>query len=113
MKDNIALEEIVPPDRRLAPFPGEDKEFFDFVKDLKEDFDKGATEQKDTMAIKNEYMLKLYIWKMKGFNVRRLEEVMDGPIDGIIQAFVSFTSGIQRLIELQKIFSLDIMIASF
>lgn len=104
VKDNIALEEIVPPDRRLAPFPGEDKEFFDFVKDLKEDFDKGATEQKDTMAIKNEYMLKLYIWKMKGFNVRRLEEAMDGPIDGIIQAFVSFTSGIQRLIELQKIF---------
>ncbi|MCK4234185.1 ATP-binding protein [candidate division WOR-3 bacterium] len=102
VRDNIALEEIVPAEKETIP--PTDSEFFNFLKGLKEDFEEGKSSSKAMNAIKDEYMQKLYIWKMKGFNVRMLEKSMDGSIDGIIQAFVSFTSNVQQLFELQKIF---------
>jgi chromosomal replication initiation ATPase DnaA len=49
-------------------------------------------------------MQKLYIWKMKGFNVSRLEKAMNGPEDEIFEAFVTFTSDVEKLIELQRRF---------
>lgn len=104
IKGNVAFDEIVLSRVESSPHLSEDSEFFDFLKGLKEDVDKGKTDSKVSSAIKDEYMQKLYIWKMKGFNVRRLEKVMENPIDTIIQEFVSFTSNVQRLIELQKLF---------
>lgn len=104
VKDSIALEEIVAEERVSAEAIPENSEFFDFVKELRKGSDNNAADEKDSRALREEYMQKLYIWKMKGFHVKRLEEVIDKPIEKIIQVFVSFTSDVQRLIELQKIY---------
>jgi chromosomal replication initiation ATPase DnaA len=104
VKGNVAFEEIVSSQIETSEQSSTDSEFYNFLKGLKEDVDSGTTDSKVSSAIKDEYMQKLYIWKMKGFNVRRLEQVMEDPIDTIIQEFVSFTSNVQRLIELQKLY---------
>ncbi len=104
VKDSIALEEIVAGERVPDEPVPESSEFFDFVKELREGSDDTAADEKDSKALREEYMQKLYIWKMKGFHVRRLEDVIGKPIEKIIQEFVSFTSDVQRLIELQKIY---------
>lgn len=98
IRENISLDDILSP-KEIA---GQDSEFFDFVKGLKEDIGGVTTNEKNLELMKEEYREKMYIWKMKGFNISRLQKAMKGPIDGIIQAFVSFTSDIQRLVELQK-----------
>jgi chromosomal replication initiation ATPase DnaA len=103
VKECVAFDEIVEADKVAPPYP-EDSEFFSFVKELREGTDEDAADQKDAKAIRDEYMQKLYIWKMKGFSVRRLERVIDKPIENIIQEFVAFTSDVQRLIELHKIY---------
>ncbi len=104
VKECVAFDEIVPEDKEAAPLYPEDSEFFSFVKELHEGMDEDTTDRKDAKIIREEYMQKLYIWKMKGFSVRRLERVIDKPIENIIQEFVAFTSDVQRLIELHKIY---------
>jgi chromosomal replication initiation ATPase DnaA len=104
VKECIAFDEMVPEGKEAAPSYPEDSEFFSFVKELHEGTDEDIADRKDAEAIREEYMQKLYIWKMKGFSVRRLERVIDKPIESIIQEFVAFTSDVQRLIELHKIY---------
>jgi chromosomal replication initiation ATPase DnaA len=104
VKECIAFDEMVPEDKDTAPMYPENSEFFSFVKELHEGTEEDITDRKDAAAIREEYMQKLYIWKMKGFSVRRLERVIDKPIENIIQEFVAFTSDVQRLIELHKIY---------
>ena len=98
IRENISLDDILSPGGDTV----QGSEFFDFVKGLKEDIGEVTTNEKNLELMKEEYREKMYIWKMKGFNISRLQKAMKGPIDGIIQAFVSFTSDIQRLVELQK-----------
>lgn len=104
VKEYIAFDEIAAADKEPAPMYPEDSEFFSFIKELHEGTAGDVTDRKDAEAIREEYMQKLYIWKMKGFSVRRLERVIDKPIENIIQEFVAFTSDVQRLIELHKIY---------
>jgi chromosomal replication initiation ATPase DnaA len=104
VKEYIVFDEIAPEDKEAAPTYPEDSEFFSFVKELHEGTEHEIAERKDAKAIREEYLQKLYIWKMKGFSVRRLERVIDKPIENIIQEFVAFTSDVQRLIELHKIY---------
>lgn|GEM_PF-6130652 len=100
IKDTVNIEDILGEGKGTGEH--EETEFSDFVEDLREGLGEAVLERKDKHTAKEEYVQKLYVWRMKGFNVTRLEKAMQGPLDGIIQAFVSFTSDIQRLIELQK-----------
>ncbi len=104
VKECVAFDDIVSEEKEIGPEYSEDSEFFSFVKELHEGSNETITDRKDAEAIREEYMQKLYIWKMKGFSVRRLERVIDKPIETIIQEFVAFTSDVQRLIELHKIY---------
>jgi len=104
VRDSFGLEEIVEAARSQSKLLQKDSEFFDFVKDLKEGLVESTTGRNGAGAIKEEYMQKLYIWKMKGFNIRRLEKAINEPLDVVIQTFGSFTSDVQRLIELQRRF---------
>jgi chromosomal replication initiation ATPase DnaA len=102
VRDSVNLEEIVTGEGKSFITSYENSEFYDFIKVVKEGFNELSTKQEDVESLKEEYMQKLYIWKMKGFNVSRLEEAMDGPEDEIFKAFVTFTSDVERLIELQR-----------
>jgi len=44
----------------------------------------------------------MFVWKMKGFNTDRIKKVIDKNLDLLTGEFVSYTTDIQRLIELQK-----------
>jgi len=102
VKEGIGIGEIVPAEREEPQSFEKDSEFLDFIKDVREGFGEPETGLKDAGSIREDYMQKLYIWKMKGFNVERLEKAMDGSIENIIEAFISFTADVQRLIDLQK-----------
>ncbi len=56
--------------------------------------------------IRAEYREKLYVWEMKGFNVDSLKKHIDGPIEDLRSAFITFTSNVQRLIDLNKRFGM-------
>jgi len=100
IKDTIDVEDIIGEGKGVEE--GEETEYSDFVQGLRQGLGEIVSKRRDQRTAKEEYTQKLYIWRMKGFNVTRLEKAMQGPLDGIIQAFVSFTSDVQRLIELQK-----------
>jgi chromosomal replication initiation ATPase DnaA len=102
VRDSIGFEELVKTESGGEDMLSKDPEFSSFVEGLKEGEDRVYTEEERDKLMRQEYMQKLYIWKMKGFNVKRLEDVMDKPLETVIQTFVSFTSDVQRLIELQK-----------
>lgn len=102
VRDSIGLEELVKSESGREDIVSKDPEFSSFVEGLREGEDKVYTEEERDKSMRQEYMQKLYIWKMKGFDVKRLEDVMDKPIESVIQTFVAFTSDVQRLIELQK-----------
>ena len=104
VRDSVNLEEIVTGERKSFIPSHENSEFYDFIKVVKEGFNELSTKQEDAESLKEEYMQKLYIWKMKGFNVSRLEKAMNGPEDEIFEAFVTFTSDVEKLIELQRRF---------
>uniref|UniRef100_A0A7C4U7H7 Chromosomal replication initiator protein DnaA domain-containing protein n=1 Tax=candidate division WOR-3 bacterium TaxID=2052148 RepID=A0A7C4U7H7_UNCW3 len=76
--------------------------FKEIIKTIEQDLPEVKPESSIVEELREEYKAKMYIWKMKGFNTARIERVIDGNIDEITSEFVSFTSDIQRLIELQK-----------
>ena len=60
---------------------------------------KGSEEER----LREEYREKMYVWKMKGFKIDNLKEAINnGTIEDITGAFVSFTTNVQRLIELHR-----------
>ncbi len=60
---------------------------------------KGSEEER----LREEYREKMYVWQMKGFKVDNLKKAIDnGTIEDITGAFVSFTTNVQRLIELHR-----------
>ena len=76
--------------------------FKEFIKEIENDMPetlkKGSVEEE----LREEYRAKLYVWKMKGFRCDRVESVIDGNIEDITREFVTFTTNVQRLIELQR-----------
>jgi len=56
--------------------------------------------------VRAEYREKLYVWEMKGFNVESLKKNINAPIEDLRSAFITFTSNIQRLIDLNKRFGM-------
>lgn len=76
--------------------------FTDIIKTIEPDIPEVNPENNIVEELREEYKAKMYIWKMKGFNASRIENVIDGNIDEITSEFVSFTADIQRLIDLQK-----------
>lgn len=79
-----------------------DSDFDRFIQDVKKGFPEMLVETKKEEAIRDEYRAKMFVWKMKGFDIGRIKKVIDGPLDLLTGEFVSYTTDIQRLIELQK-----------
>lgn len=79
-----------------------DGEFNEFVEELREGFPEDIKYSKEEAKLREEYRSKMYVWKMKGFNTERIEKALEGPLERLTGEFVSFTTDVQRLIELQK-----------
>ncbi len=84
----------------------EGEQFRDLVRSLEEDMPSITQERSIEEELREEYRAKLYVWEMKGFNCERLKKVIDGPIEDITREFVSFTTDVQRLVELQRRYGL-------
>jgi len=77
-------------------------EFEKFIQDVKRGFPEKLVETEKAEILRDEYRAKMFVWKMKGFNTDRIKKVIDGNLDLLTGEFVSYTTDIQRLIELQK-----------
>jgi DNA polymerase III delta prime subunit len=77
-------------------------EFEKFIQDVKRGFPEKLIETEKSEILRDEYRAKMFVWKMKGFNTDRIKKVIDGNLDLLTGEFVSYTTDIQRLIELQK-----------
>lgn len=84
----------------------EGEQFRDLVKSLEEDMPSITLKRTVEEELREEYRAKLYVWEMKGFNCDRLKKVIDGPIEDITREFVSFTTDVQKLVELQRRYGL-------
>jgi len=84
--------------------PGED--FNGFIHALRNEVPENLgkiTKTSEEERLREEYRDKMYVWQMKGFNVDKLKEAIDnGTIEDITGAFVSFTTNVQRLVELHR-----------
>ncbi len=80
----------------------EASEFEKFIQEVKKGFSEklGGSEKEE--ILRDEYRAKMFVWKMKGFNTNRIKKVINGNLDLLTGEFVSYTTDIQRLIELQK-----------
>ncbi len=77
-------------------------EFEKFIQDVKKGFPEKFVETERAETLRDEYRAKMFVWKMKGFNIDRIKKVIDKNLDLLTGEFVSYTTDIQRLIELQK-----------
>jgi energy-coupling factor transporter ATP-binding protein EcfA2 len=77
-------------------------EFEKFIQDVKRGFPDKFVETERAETLRDEYRAKMFVWKMKGFNTDRIKKVIDKNLDLLTGEFVSYTTDIQRLIELQK-----------
>jgi DNA polymerase III delta prime subunit len=77
-------------------------EFEKFIQEVKRGFPEKLIETEKAEVLRDEYRAKMFVWKMKGFNTDRIKKVIDGNLDLLTGEFVSYTTDIQRLIELQK-----------
>ncbi|MEA1913224.1 MAG: DnaA/Hda family protein [candidate division WOR-3 bacterium] len=77
-------------------------EFGKFIQEIKKDFPERMVISEEEERLRVAYRSRMFIWVMKGFNTERIKKIIDGPIDQLTREFVSYTNGIQRLIELQK-----------
>ena len=77
-------------------------EFEKFIQDVKKGFPEKFVETERAETLRDEYRAKMFVWKMKGFNTDRIKKVIDKNLDLLTGEFVSYTTDIQRLIELQK-----------
>jgi len=77
-------------------------EFERFIQDVKRGFSEKLEGSEKEETLRDEYRAKMFVWKMKGFNTNRIKKVINGNLDLLTGEFVSYTTDIQRLIELQK-----------
>lgn len=77
-------------------------EFGSFVADIGSDLGDTIQEKEEEERLRSEYRKKLYIWEMKGFDVSRLQRVIDSDLHKVKQTFDEFTIDAKRLMELQK-----------
>lgn len=77
-------------------------EFERFIQDVKKGFSEKLEGTEKEEILRDEYRAKMFVWKMKGFNTDRIKKVINGNLDLLTGEFVSYTTDIQRLIELQK-----------
>jgi chromosomal replication initiation ATPase DnaA len=87
-----------------APAEGGESEFTDFVSDVAKTMARISPEPSEEARLREAYAQKLYVWEMKGFVVDRLKAALDKKMDVLAREFVTFTSDVQRLIELQNRF---------
>jgi len=80
----------------------EASEFERFIQDVKRGFSEKLAGTEKEEILRDEYRAKMFVWKMKGFNTDRIKKVINGNLDLLTGEFVSYTTDIQRLIELQK-----------
>jgi chromosomal replication initiation ATPase DnaA len=85
-----------------APAEGGESEFSDFVSDVAKTLARISPEPSEEAKLREAYAQKLYVWEMKGFVVDRLKSALDKKMDVLAREFVTFTSDVQRLIELQN-----------
>jgi len=77
-------------------------DFSTFVESVKESIPEEIVETSEEERLREEYRQKLYVWEMKGFKTDRLKRAMEGKLEDLTREFVSFTTDVQRLIELQR-----------
>ncbi|MDD3803588.1 MAG: DnaA/Hda family protein [bacterium] len=81
------------------------RDFSDFISQVKQEA--GVQENLNEGEKREEFIEKLYIWEMKGFNVERLKNVInDNDISLIRKEFSEFTDKIKELVELHKDYGL-------
>ena len=103
-----ALRDMMPefPGEPAAPYeesPGVQKEEFgDFILEVAKTMSVIRQEPSEEARMREAYAEKLYVWEMKGFKVDRLKAVLDKKMDVVTREFITFTSDVQRLIELQN-----------
>ncbi len=103
-----ALRDMIPefPSEGAAaykePVEGGQEEFGDFVLEVAKTMSVIRQEPSEEARMREAYAEKLYVWEMKGFNVGRLKAAMDKKMDVVAREFITFTSNVQRLIELQN-----------
>ncbi len=79
--------------------------FFDFVNQVKKEA--GIEEKLDEEEKRSEYIEKLYVWEMKGFNVDNLKKIINlKDLNQIKIEFDKYTFNIKRLMELHKDYGL-------
>lgn len=79
--------------------------FIDFITQVKQEA--GVEEKLDEQESKEEFIEKLYVWEMKGFNVEHLKNVINSKDIGYIKKeFEKFTENVKKLVELHKEFGL-------
>jgi len=87
-----------------------EEDFNGFINSLRSEFPENieiVSKKSEAERLREEYKDKMYVWQMKGFKIDSLKEVVDnGTIEEITSAFVSFTTNVQRLIELHRRFGM-------
>lgn len=79
--------------------------FFDFVNQVKKEA--GIEEKLDEEEKRSEYIEKLYVWEMKGFNVDNLKKIINlKDLNQIKTEFDKYTFNIKKLMELHKEYGL-------
>ncbi|MEW6685100.1 MAG: DnaA/Hda family protein [Candidatus Edwardsbacteria bacterium] len=80
-------------------------EFGDFLFGVQSKVAGFIKEQQKEDNLRKDYKEKIYIWKMKGFNVANLEGMIEfAPIEEVSREFLEFTNNVQRLYDLQGLF---------
>jgi|GEM_PF-2158865 chromosomal replication initiation ATPase DnaA len=81
------------------------KDFADFIREVKREA--GVQENLREGEKRDEYIEKLYIWEMKGFNVERLKNIINvNDISLIKSEFSEYTEKVKNLVELHKEYGL-------
>uniref|UniRef100_A0A7C3J5P3 DUF815 domain-containing protein n=1 Tax=candidate division WOR-3 bacterium TaxID=2052148 RepID=A0A7C3J5P3_UNCW3 len=79
--------------------------FVDFISQVKKEA--GVEEKLDEQENREEFIEKLYVWEMKGFNVENLKNVINSKdIGQIKREFEKFTENVKKLVELHKEYGL-------
>lgn len=76
--------------------------FPDLKEKIEESISQIVEEIEDAKKIKDFLEEKIYIWSMKGFEVRRLEALRNAPLETIKKEYDRFVEDIKKLVELQK-----------
>jgi len=97
---------------KIFESPKETDEFSSLLDEVAESLPEEIEEKEGEKAIRDKYRAKMYVWEMKGFNTNRIKKIIEEPINHIVGEFiltcefVSFTSDIQQLVDLQKRYGL-------